>query len=140
MSILASVGGPECRLIPKTGWDASDTQPDPGPAHVDVEWRRNGTCDRDPGVATDWIGEGCKASDIGDQFEVSMTITLGDSPDTGPTLAPNWHTLNTTRNWGWDQTGEGDKTATYSLAIREIANTSNSVTWTGDVEAIVEAP
>lgn len=71
-------------------------------------------------------------------YEAELVIS-GDAPTSGDsTGSGNWTTLPA--SWTWTQTVVGTKSATYTLTVREIADTGNSGSCTGAASANVDPP
>ena len=83
----------------------------------------NGVTWANQNAGTEWIDN--NAADIGDSYEVKLTLTSGTTPS-GPTLGA-WHTISSTRQWTLTRVIYGVDTFSGTMEIREIANTSNSV-------------
>ena len=78
---------------------------------------------QNPGV--EWIDDlgGASASD----YEVQLTGTQsGVGTFSGPALS-QFHAISTTRQWTLTRSTQGSATFSGTMTIREIANTSNSV-------------
>ena len=75
---------------------------------------------------TEWINDaGASSSD----YEVQLTKTSGTDPTSGPALN-SWNTISATRTWELNNTNAFDQTFVGTMTIREITNTSNSVSAT----------
>lgn len=77
---------------------------------------------QNPGV--EWI-DGFIYSAASD-YEVQLTKSSGTDPSSGPALT-SFHTISTTRQWTWTRTTVGSTSFVGTMTIREIADTSNSV-------------
>lgn len=130
-------GGP-CSVQTAAGLFGSDEVTDPADATVVMTFSSVGTYQFTNGSTGNWIEP---RSCPGGLYEIQLVIS-GASPDTGPSPigAGNWYDLGNTRSWSWTQDGVADKIVTFTATIREIANPSNSGTFSGTVSAIVNAP
>ena len=105
-----------------------------------IRFNRDGTVDKK--IAStyskvgDWIPARCQSATVGDAYQVSMTISSGSDPDSGLSLASNYHTISAAREWIWTQSESGTAAASFSANVREIADTSNNMNVTGSIEAI----
>lgn len=77
---------------------------------------------------TEWIN-GFFGSDTASNYEVQLAKTSGTGTLSGPTLS-TYHTISTTRQWTLTRTTVGTNTWIGTMTIREIADTSNSVSAT----------
>lgn len=140
-SVIASAGG--IGVLGLNGFSVNDTVSGGArDAFASVIIRSDGTTDSDDGAngvvqqnaSTDWIIPNFFG---GGDYEVQATLSFGNTPDTGPALS-TWHNLATTRTWTNTRTtgeGVGSDTSTLSITIREVADTSNSVTNTYTITA-----
>lgn len=104
----------------------------PGTATAGVRLRNTGDCE---GVSDnvdefDWLVFGSAAD-----FEVRLTVTTGDGPDSGPTTG-TWLTLSTTRTWSMSVASMTSKGGIWLVEIRSAA--SSSVLASGSVTVNVE--
>lgn len=140
MFMASPRGGLKCQVSSATNINMSEEVTDPADASVTVSVLRGGTWSgTDGGGSGDWITPAsCKETTLGDFYEVQMVVT-GDAPTSGPTPgAGNWYTISTTRAWTWATTAPGGLDATFTMTIREIADTGNSGTFTGSAHTLVE--
>lgn len=70
----------------------------------------------------DWI---TPTSAAGAAYEASISGVTGTTPS-GP-AAGVWSTLATDRTWSITQASAGSSTSSFTLTIRQVSNTSNSV-------------
>lgn len=82
---------------------------------------------QNPGV--EWIDDFCSGSASDYEVRLSQTSSTGTATRTGPTLA-SFHTISATQQWTWTKTNVGSFSWTGTMTIREIANTSNTVSAT----------
>lgn len=87
-------------------------------------------------LGTEWI------DDLGAQsasdFEVRLSVTSqGGAAIVGPTLGV-FHTLSVDRQWTKTQVGTGSSFFSGTMTIREILNTSNSVSASVTLNATIE--
>lgn len=88
---------------------------------------------QNPGV--EWIDDGGATSS---SYEVQLTGTLtGGGTLSGPALS-SFHTINATRQWTVSRDVQGSSTFSGNMTIREIANTSNSVSAVVIMSAVVD--
>jgi hypothetical protein len=125
-------------LISGLSADADDTQIDPGPAVATITISRDGTIDADPGATgVAWIGSALQTATVGDNFEMSLTKTLGADPDAGLNL-DQFYDIDQNRAFVWTQGSIGTKSFTGTMTVREKARTSNSITISIQASADVE--
>lgn len=82
--------------------------------------------------STQWVDNVFKTSTIGDEFEARITGSGDTLSGTGST---SFQTLNQTLNWQYTRNTYGISTWNGTLEIREITNTSNSVSATVTIQA-----
>lgn len=140
LMLLAAAYTYVCTLVGATSVNCSDECTDPCTATVRIRLLRAGTWDTlGGGGSGSWITGDCVAADIGDSYEAEMVINTGDNPTSGTAFgAATWTTINTTLDWTWTTTVAGGLDATFTLTVREIADTANSVTFTGSMHTLVE--
>lgn len=74
-------------------------------------------------VANNYVPNADMTAGRGDAFEVMLTNDGGaTNPTSGPSLA-TWHAMTVDRLWEWTTAGP---TGTFTVQIREIANTGNN--------------
>lgn len=58
---------------------------------------------------------------VGDNYDVRVTLNSGNAPTSGTT--GTWQAINTARQWVWDQTGSGVKSADITIEVRKTGGT-----------------
>lgn len=112
----------------------------PGPVSASIRLTTDGYLQRDIGAGylnvnagVEWIDN--NTAGVGSDYEVQLTKTTGTTP-TGPTLA-TYHALSSTRTWTITRVPTGTTSFTGTLTVREIADTSNTVSCTVTISAQV---
>ena len=133
-SIVCSLSGGSPSLF--------DECTDPCTSEVRFRLLRNGTWDTTGGGGSgDWILAACQTATIGDEYEAQFVVDTGDSPtstSSSPIGAGNWYTINATLDWTWTTTVLGGLDGTATVTVREIANTSNTTTFSITAHTLVE--
>lgn len=142
--IAALARGASAITCPLAGGSPNMSDECTGPCTAQVRFRllRAGTWDTQGGGGSgDWILAACQTATIGDSYEAEFVTNTGDGPtstSSSPTGAGNWYTINSTLDWTWTTTAAGGLDGTATVTVREIANTSNSVTFSLTAHTLVE--
>lgn len=110
--------------ITVTGASISDTGSNPNDGTAGLRVNRDGTIDRyrqnlsGYSYLNDWADPA--AADVGDDYEVRLTVNSGASPTHGNTTG-TWLALSAARYWWLNRSTLGTSTAEWLIEIRDVA-------------------
>lgn len=115
---------------------ADATEFDSSPTSVTIGFRALNTGEVSTRGGASWTDRGDWVSELTEldpsRFECQLAVNSGTSPTSGPTLSPNWHTLDNSRSWTFSATPGEFNSGNWTLTVREIADTSNTDSMTLD--------